>query len=71
MPAFAAARALPYVKDATIFGRELHLVVDQHIGFDRLRSDLVASARRIDTIEHIEPSLEDVFVALTRERHAA
>ena len=71
MRAFARARTLPYVRDATIFGRDLHLVVAAEVGADRLRTDLTADAGKVGAIEKIEPSLEDVFVALTRARHVA
>ncbi|MDQ6768112.1 MAG: ABC transporter ATP-binding protein [Candidatus Eremiobacteraeota bacterium] len=71
MPAFGQARGLRYVHDVTIFGRDLHLVVDQSVTPERLRSDLLAAGNRIDNIERIEPSIEDVFVALTRARSAA
>ena len=70
MSAFAAARALPYVHDATIFGRDLHLVVSDDVAAERLSADLSASGK-IGAVERIEPSLEDVFVALTRARAAA
>ena len=71
MPAFAAARRLPYVGEATIFGRQLHLVVDADVSAERLRGDLAASCQGIGAAERIDPSLEDIFVALTRERQAA
>lgn len=71
MAAFARVRALDYVRDATIFGRDLHIVTDKSVDEARLRSDLTAAAGRIDVVERIEPSLEDVFVALTREHGAA
>jgi ABC-2 type transport system ATP-binding protein len=71
MPAFARARALPYVRDVTIFGRDLHLVVTAGTAPDRLRADLLPEAGTIGSVEAIEPSLEDVFVALTRSRAVA
>ena len=71
MPAFSRARTLPYVRDVTIFGRDLHLVVTSGIGSDRLRADLAPVAGAIGAVETIEPTLEDVFVALTRSRDVA
>ncbi len=71
MPGFSAAKALPYVKDVTIFGRDLHLVTGAEVSPQRLEADLAGSGCGIAGIERIEPSLEDVFVALTRERDAA
>lgn len=71
MRAFSTARALPYVKDVTIFGRDLHIVVEQAVRPDTLRADLEPKCGPIDDIQRIQPSLEDVFVALTRERDVA
>jgi ABC-type multidrug transport system ATPase subunit len=71
MAAFARARSLDYVRDVTIFGRDLHIVAAASVDEARLRADLGPAAGRIDDIARIEPSLEDVFVALTREHGAA
>jgi ABC-type multidrug transport system ATPase subunit len=68
MPAFSAARALPYVNDTTIFGRDLHVVVAADVTPEQLRGDLAKRGCAIAGVERIEPSLEDVFVALTRAR---
>jgi len=66
MPTFAAVRALPYVRDATIFGHELHVVVESTASAERLASDLRGHAGW-QAIRCVDPSLEDVFVTLTRE----
>lgn len=71
MAAFSTATHLPYVRDATIFGRDLHVVVDDSTTAERLRDDLMHAAGRIEAVDRIEPSVEDVFVALTRRRSAA
>ncbi|HEV2909676.1 MAG TPA: ABC transporter ATP-binding protein [Candidatus Eremiobacteraceae bacterium] len=71
MPAFSAAKSLAYVSDVTIFGRDLHLVIKADIDPQRLQHDIEAKGCRIAGIERIEPSLEDVFVALTRAQAAA
>ncbi len=57
----------PYVRDATIFGDSLHLLVT-----NGTTAALLAKAANvpISGVELIEPTLEDVFVALTRARHA-
>lgn len=68
MPAFSAAQHLEYVKDVTIFGRDLHLVVAADCTPERLQADLSVAHAGVEGIERIEPSLEDVFVALTRSR---
>lgn len=64
----AKARQLSYVRDATIFGDLLHVIVPDDVRPEQIAADLSVPA---DYVERIEPSLEDVFVALTRERHAA
>ena len=71
MPGFSAARRLPYVRDVTIFGRDLHLLMDKSVPVEQLQRDLTASGCAVAGIETIEPSLEDVFVALTKHRSAA
>ena len=64
----ARVRSLPFVRDATIFGDQLHVIVPDDVPARKLAADLNVPT---DRVERIEPSLEDVFVALTRERHAA
>ena len=71
MPGFSAARRLTYVHDVTIFGRDLHLLMDKSVPIEQLQRDLTAGGCAIAGIEVIEPSLEDVFVALTKQRSAA
>ncbi len=63
-----AARGEPYVRDATIFGDELHLLVAETVTPQRIAGDLGVAAA---AVQRIEPTLEDVFVALTRARGAA
>lgn len=71
MPAFSLARRLPYVRDVTIFGRDLHLVVAHDVSTQRIHDDFAHEAGAIEAIDRIDPSIEDVFVALTRQRTAA
>jgi ABC-type multidrug transport system ATPase subunit len=59
-----AARKLPYVRAATIFGTSLHLLVDGNVSNEQLKDDLQEDV----TVSEIEPSLEDVFVRLTETR---
>ena len=61
-------RGKAYINDATIFGDQLHVLVAGDVPPDRIAADLAIPPERI---EAIEPSLEDVFVALTRQRHSA
>jgi ABC-type multidrug transport system ATPase subunit len=62
----ASARGKPYVRDATIFGDSVHLVVTADVAPARIAAELGIAE---GAVEPIEPSLEDVFVALTREKH--
>jgi len=68
MQAFARARSLGYVRDVTIFGRDLHIVADASASETRVHDDLAVSGGAVGHVERIEPSLEDVFVALTRAK---
>lgn len=66
----AAMRRLngfPYVRDATIFGDSLHALVDAG-GEDRVAADLAAAGFDSARVAPIAPTLEDVFVTLTRAR---
>jgi ABC-type multidrug transport system ATPase subunit len=68
------ARSLAYVADVTIFGNALHLLVGDGVTEERIARDLEAAAHSPVRIRPIEPTLEDVFVRLTRlasERRAA
>ncbi|TAM77924.1 ABC transporter ATP-binding protein [bacterium] len=69
MLAYAAARRLPYVRDVTIFGRQLHVLTEAGVAPERLRADL-APVTEIGEIVRIAPSLEDIFLVLTRGREA-
>jgi ABC-type multidrug transport system ATPase subunit len=59
------ARRIAYIRDATIFGQELHVLVEETATRARLAADLRIPG---DCVQDIEPTLEDVFVALTRAR---
>ncbi len=56
------------VRDATIFGRDIHVVVEASQSKAALALQLGIDAERISPIE---PSLEDAFVALTRSKVAS
>ena len=66
--ALAAVKQLPYTISATIFGQSIHLLMDTAVTADRVVGDLVAAGFRGILAREIEPSLEDVFVALTNSR---
>jgi ribosome-dependent ATPase len=62
------ARHIAYVRDATIFGQELHVLVEDTATPRQLAADLRVPN---EFVQDIEPTLEDVFVALTRARRKA
>jgi ABC-2 type transport system ATP-binding protein len=60
------------VLDAAMFGRALHVTVeDVEAGAARVRSALERAGRHVDAIEPVQPSLEDVFVSLVRAEGGA
>jgi ABC-type multidrug transport system ATPase subunit len=60
------ARSLDYVDDVTIFGNALHLLVNAGTSDERIAYDLECASGTPARVRPIEPSLEDVFVRLTR-----
>jgi ABC-type multidrug transport system ATPase subunit/ABC-type multidrug transport system permease subunit len=63
----AKLRRVAGVLDATLFGETIHVLVSEALTEDDLRAQLPGGA----SIRPIEPSLEDVFVTLTRNATAA
>jgi ABC-2 type transport system ATP-binding protein len=66
-------QSAPGVKDAAVFGSALHLVVeDAETAKLRLQTYLEKEGVKVQRMEKIRPSLEDVFVSLTTGvEHAA
>jgi ABC-2 type transport system ATP-binding protein len=63
---------LPNVKEAAIFGRGLHVVAaNGKAAANEIRDLLSRNKWRIERMEHIVPSLEDVFVSLIEARDRA
>jgi ABC-2 type transport system ATP-binding protein len=64
----AAARALPGVRAAELFGARLHVRYDEHGALDRqqLTAALTQAGAKVEGIEPTEASLEDVFLAVAR-----
>lgn len=60
------ARAQDYVEDVTIFGNSLHLLVSDSVTNDKISNDLESATGAEVRIAPIPPSLEDVFVRLTK-----
>ena len=73
-PRLAAAmtyvRDRGYVRDATIFGDSLHVLLDAGTG-DQLAKDVEQGGFGEPEVKPIAPTLEDVFVTLTRTRDLA
>jgi ABC-type multidrug transport system ATPase subunit len=63
---FNLVKGLPYVRDVTIFGQALHVVSEDLEALPMLQEDLARSDVEIQHIRAIDPSLEDVFVTLTK-----
>jgi ABC-type multidrug transport system ATPase subunit len=68
MATFRRVHDVRSVRDATIFGRDIHVVVDRDVTAAQLAQALGMDPSRVSVIR---PSLEDAFVALTRKTEAA
>ena len=70
--ALAVLAGMPGVRDAALFGRELHLMTEDagHLG-PALSQALAWKGFRVEALERITPSLEDVFVSLIEARDRA
>jgi ABC-2 type transport system ATP-binding protein len=67
-----ALAGAPGVLEAGMFGRRLHVTVeDESTGQDTIRAVLHESGRTVDSLRTVEPSLEDVFVSLVRAEGGA
>jgi ABC-2 type transport system ATP-binding protein len=69
-----AMRALQNRKeigDVAVFGSGLHITVPEARGSDEVRRVLGTAGIRIDSLEPIPPSMEDVFVGLIEEQERA
>lgn len=69
-PALVAARTVPRVIRANLFGAAIHLVVDGPGAIAPVRDGLTARGITVDDVRQVEPTLEDVFVALLAGTHA-
>ena len=66
--ALARLKEVDYVLDATIFGQSIHLLMKVDEPIDRIKKDLAAIGIGDAEVTVARPSLEDVFVALTKRR---
>jgi ABC-type multidrug transport system ATPase subunit len=55
-----------YVRDATIFGQSIHLLMDSSAPLDRIKETLGGIGITDAEVTPARPSLEDVFVTLTK-----
>ena len=67
MTALEVLDTAPGVKDVTIFGSALHLIAEDADAIPAIREYLTTRAVTVTSIEPIQPSLEDVFVALIEQ----
>ena len=64
--ALKALKRLPFVRDATLVEAEIHLLMDEDAPESEIVRAMAAAQLTAQGIRPIEPSLEDVFVTLTR-----
>src|SRR5262244_337029 len=64
--ALGALKRAPYIRDATIFGQSIHLLMDSTDRLDRITETLEQMGIRGAEVTAARPSLEDVFVTLTK-----
>jgi ABC-2 type transport system ATP-binding protein len=70
--AMALAALVPGVRDAALFGKDIHLMAGDadHVA-PELRRTLSEAGFQVSALERITPSLEDVFVSLIEARDRA
>ena len=64
--AMAALREMPGVLDSTLVEAEIHVILEEMITDQTVRETIERAGFHVKEIRPIEPSLEDVFVTLTR-----
>jgi ABC-type multidrug transport system ATPase subunit len=62
-----AVRKIPGVRNATVFGQSMDLLVEDRVTDDEIRQSLKSVGIHHIDIRPTTPSLEDVFVALTEK----
>jgi len=67
-----ALKKMDGVLEAAMFGRRVHaVVVDEGVAKEEIPAVFAARSIPFESIERVDPSLEDVFVALVREEGGA
>jgi drug efflux transport system ATP-binding protein len=69
--ALRAARTIPGIRSATIFGQSVHALIDDNLSLDHLRVEFLSHKVTVAEIRPLAPSLEDVFVELTYKHQDA
>lgn len=64
--ALVVAKSFPFTLDATLVEAEIHMLVPSSLEDTQILQHFQNAGIRIDGVRPIEPSLEDVFVTLTR-----
>ena len=65
--ALAWFKRQPYVRDVTMFGQALHVLLDERTTDMQVSQSLIADGYAPPELRTIQPSLEDVFVTLTNK----
>jgi ABC-type multidrug transport system ATPase subunit len=68
---FRHLKSLRYILDVTIFGNTIHVLMDKQFTPEHLLSDISSAGLGPGEMRPIAPTLEDVFVALTKKEVAA
>lgn len=63
-----AAQHVNGIRASTIFGRSLHVLLDEQADIDEVARELTRRGVTIEELRPLVPNLEDVFVALTERR---
>jgi sulfur transfer complex TusBCD TusB component (DsrH family) len=69
--AAATLQDQPGIRSAALYGEAVHVTVERPELIYTLEQLLVARGIAVHAVRGIEPSLEDVFIDLTTESHAA
>ncbi len=68
--ALRLVREMDHVRSATVFGQSIHALLDDRFDVGDLKAQLAQSGIMVSEIRPLQPSLEDVFVALTYKHKA-
>jgi ABC-2 type transport system ATP-binding protein len=65
--AFRRIKSMAGILDVNLYGEELHVAVaDAQEAIPRIRSEMERAGLTVERLERIQPSIEDVFVALSK-----